>query len=120
VGAKRILIVDGDADSRSVYRIMLQHRGHEVDEARDGAEALRRLAGTEYDVVIMELTLQELDGHVLLERLCGSYAGLEVIVLTARSLPDDRDRAMRAGCARYLTKPLQPQELVREVERPEA
>jgi CheY-like chemotaxis protein len=117
VAAARILIVDGDADNRSVYSIMLQHRGYEVAEAEDGEGALRMLAEEEWNVVVMELTLRQLDGHVLLERLVSEQPKLCVVVLTARSLEVDRTRAHRAGCTKYLTKPLEPQQLVREVEQ---
>jgi CheY-like chemotaxis protein len=116
VGAKRILIVEGDGDSRSVYGIMLQHRGYEVAEAVDGHSALRQVSSSDWDVVIMELTLRGLDGHQLLAQLLGERPHLRVVVLTARVLGEDRDRALSAGCRKYLTKPLEPHRLVREVE----
>jgi DNA-binding response OmpR family regulator len=115
VVAKRILIVDGDADSRTVYRILLQHHGYEVDEVEDGSEAVHRLERSRYDVVIMELSLRALDGHALLERVRRHSSELCVIVLTARGLQEDRVRAEAAGCSRYLMKPLEPQQLLCEV-----
>jgi DNA-binding response OmpR family regulator len=115
MAGKRILIVDGDPDSRLVYRILLQHHGYIVDEAVDGGEAERRLAATGYDVVVTELTLRSLDGHALIERLRVHSPELCLIVLTARSLEEDRRRAQAAGCARYLVKPLEPQQLLCEI-----
>jgi CheY-like chemotaxis protein len=113
--AARILIVDGDADSRSVYGIMLQHQGYDVAEAEDGEVALRMLTAAT-TVVIMELTLRVVDGHVLLERLTAERPDVRVVVVTARALEGDRERAHRSGCAKYLMKPLEPQQLLREIE----
>jgi DNA-binding response OmpR family regulator len=115
MSVQRVLIVDGDSDSRAVYRILLQHHGFEVVEAADGAVALHAVAAAPIDVVVMELTLRRLDGHALLERLVAESPGLRVVVLTARALEADRLRAERAGCMRYLTKPLEPQALLRQV-----
>jgi CheY-like chemotaxis protein len=117
VAAGRILIVDADPDSRSVYRIMLQHRGYEVAEVADGEAALHMVAETGWDAVVMELTLPAVDGHAVLERLVSEKPELCVVVLTARGLREDRARAERAGCRKYLTKPLQPQQLAQEIEK---
>jgi CheY-like chemotaxis protein len=113
--AKRILIVDGDRDSRTVFGILLNHHGYEVVEAEDGAEALTLLSGARFDVVITELTLRRLDGHALLETARTVANDICVVVVTARALEEDRTRAQEAGCALYLTKPLEPQQLVQEI-----
>jgi DNA-binding response OmpR family regulator len=94
---------------------MLEHHGFEVVEAEDGAAALAAVAAARTDVVVMELTLRRLDGHALLERLVRELPGLCVVVLTARTVEADRLRAERAGCMRYLMKPLEPQALLRQV-----
>lgn len=115
MGAKRILIVDGDRDSRAVYRIMLEYQGFEVVEAADVPAALERLAAVSFDVVVTELTLRDRDGHEFVASLRQERPELCVVVLTARALQEDRERALAAGCALYLTKPLEPQQLVQEV-----
>jgi two-component system, OmpR family, phosphate regulon response regulator PhoB len=116
--AKRILIVDGDADSRLVYRIMLEHRGYDVDVVEDGESALQYVRQQPVDAVVTELTLRLVDGHTLLERLRADERtrDLCVVVLTARALDRDRARAEQAQCARFLVKPLEPNRLVREME----
>lgn len=115
--ATRVLIVDGDRDSRTVYRILLEHRGYVVQEA-ENAEVAFELAVAGMDAVIMELTLRGMDGHELLTRLRADERtrGLCIMVLTARGLQDDRERAERRGCTRYLLKPLEPMALVEELE----
>lgn len=118
LGAKRVMLVDGDGDSRSVYRIVLQHHGYEVEETDDGARALAQLLEGGFDVVVTELTLRVLDGHTLVERLRleERTQSLCVLIVTARGLQEDEERARQAGCHRYLVKPLEPQALLREIE----
>jgi CheY-like chemotaxis protein len=117
VGAIRILIADSDTDSRTVYRIMLQYHGFEVLEAEDGESALERARTGGISVVVTELTLARLDGHGLLQRLKedAQTRDIAVVVLTARVLREDEERARQAGCAAFLTKPLQPAMLLREI-----
>lgn len=114
---RRVLIVDADVDNRAVYRILLEHRGYSVTEAID-AEAAFAEAVRGVRAVIMELTLPGSDGHDLLHRLRGDdrTRGLCVVVLTARGLQEDRERAERRGCTRFLVKPVQPKVLVDELE----
>ncbi|CAN5635389.1 N/A [soil metagenome] len=118
VGAKRVMIVDGDGDSRSVYRIVLQYYGYEVMEADNGEAALAMVEQTAFDVVVTELTLRLVDGHTLVERLREHDRTRDtcIMVVTARGLQEDRERAEQAGCTRFLTKPLEPQALLREIE----
>lgn len=119
MSAKRVLIVDGDPDTRAVCRMILEHRGYEVREAADGEAALAEVRASSYPVVITELTLAKLDGQALLERLNADpgTASSRIIILTARALAEERVRAERAGCAAFLTKPIEPLTLVERVER---
>jgi CheY-like chemotaxis protein len=118
VGAKTVLLVDGDGDSRTVYRIVLEHHGFRVLEAADGDAALQVAATQDIVALVTELTLRLVDGHTLLRRLRSDPRTRElcVVVVTARALQEDRIRAERAGCTRFLVKPLEPQQLVREIE----
>jgi two-component system, OmpR family, response regulator len=117
VSVQRVLIVDGDSDSRIVYRIVLQHHGYDTLEAEDGEAALRMIEAAPVHVVVTELTLRLVDGHTLVERLRArpDTQDICIIVVTARGLQEDRARAFRAGCTRFLLKPLEPQVLVREI-----
>jgi CheY-like chemotaxis protein len=117
VDARRILIADSDGDSRTVYRIVLQHHGFDVVDVEDGATALTRARAGDVGLVVTELTLRVLDGHTLLEQLMSdeATAHIRVVVLTARALQEDRERATRAGCALFLTKPLQPMALLEKI-----
>lgn len=117
MGATRILIADGDTDSRTVYRILLQHHGLEVLETSSGTEALALVRSGDVAVVVTELTLRDGNGLALLHAIRSDPAleRLPVLVLTARGFAEDRERAERAGCTRFLLKPLEPNELARQI-----
>jgi chemosensory pili system protein ChpA (sensor histidine kinase/response regulator) len=116
---KRILIVDGDPDSRAMYGLMLRHHGYGVEEVEDGAAALRRLQEEEFAAVVCELALKRLDGHALLQRVRAEQRlrDLCVVVLTTLVVPEERERAERGGCTVFLGKPLAPRELVQALDR---
>lgn len=113
----RVLLVDGDSDSRTVYRIMLQHHGYEVHEVEDADRALEVLRRDPFHVVVTELTLRPMDGLELLTRLQNEPPPEPVciVVLTARALPDDQPRALQAGCTSFLMKPVEPHVLLSEI-----
>jgi CheY-like chemotaxis protein len=116
--SRRVLLVDANHDSRAVYRIMLQHVGWQVLEAEHGGAALDVLRREAVDAVVTELTLHPLDGYHLLAQVRSSERLRDtcVVVLTARALQEERERAERAGCSLFLVKPLEPQQLLRELE----
>ncbi len=110
-----VLVIDGDADSRVVYRPLLETAGFEVLEAADGAAGLSLARERVPDVVVTELTLGGLDGLTVIRQLRERLRDVQIVVLTARGLAEDRRAAERAGCALFLEKPVAPQVLAREV-----
>lgn len=110
-----VLLIDDDAGSRAACRRLLESSGLEVLEAADGAAGLSLARERAPDVVVTELALRGLDGHTLLEQLAERLRGTRVIVATSDRDADARERAERAGCARFLAKPLAPETLLREV-----
>lgn len=107
-----VLVIDGDEDSRTVYRPLLEASGLEVLEARDGTAGLSLAREHVPDVVVTELTLSGVDGFTLISQLRERLRDVVVVVLTARRVPEDRDRAERAGCTLFLEKPVPPQVLL--------
>lgn len=114
-----ILLVDDDADNRSVVSTLLRHYGFEVIECADGESAVALATLHRPDVVLMDVSLPGIDGWTATERLKGDDAtsGIPVIALTGSAFPADRARARALGFAGYLAKPCPPAELLREVRR---
>ncbi len=94
----RILVVDDDADIRQLLRELLERIGYAVDEAEDGKTALRRLFANAPSLVILDVTMPELDGYQTLERI-RDLSDVPVLMLTARR----RSSRRFAACQREPT-----------------
>jgi two-component system, cell cycle response regulator DivK len=109
----RVLLVEDTDDSREVIRITLQDLGHEVIEARNGREALRAAIKRSPDVVLMDLSMPEVDGlqATTALRSIRTSSHLPVIAMTVYPSTHFRDRAEDAGCDAFLQKPFTPEQL---------
>ena len=103
-----ILVVDDDSFQRRMIRIKLQTRGYEVNEAKDGIEALEFLEQQKYSAVLLDIVMPQLNGWEVLDQIRGrrSIADLPVIMMTARDNEYDIDAALARGATDYLTKPI--------------
>ena len=88
-----------------------------VDEATTGHETLQRLAGTQCDLVLLDLTLPDIDGLDLLKQLKREYPQRPILILTMHSEDQFALRALKAGASGYLTKESAPGELVGAVRK---
>jgi DNA-binding response OmpR family regulator len=115
MSAARILVVDDEADIRRLVVELLERAGHRVDQAGDGREALRTLHANPPDLVVLDVSMPELDGWQTLERI-RDLSDVPVLMLTARGAELERVRGLQAGADDYVTKPFGRQELVARVQ----
>jgi DNA-binding response OmpR family regulator len=111
----RILVVDDDADVRGLVRELLERAGASVREAADGREALRVLYDVRPEVIVLDVTMPELDGWQTLERI-RDLTAVPVLMLTARDTEMEKVRGLKEGADDYVTKPFGRQELLARVE----
>jgi two-component system, OmpR family, response regulator len=107
----RILVVEDDLRMAAAIRRGLRYEGLVVDVARDGEQALRTVAATDYDAVVLDVMLPGLDGFETCRRLRADGRWLPVLMLTARDAVEDRVRGLDGGADDYLTKPFSLAEL---------
>ena len=112
---RRVLVVDDDDDIRLLLAELLRGADYTVDTAQDGRAALRVFHENPCDLVILDLSMPELDGFETLERL-RDLSDVPVILLTARSGEIDKVRGFRAGADDYVVKPFGRQELIARIE----
>jgi len=114
-----VLVVDDVAHGREIFAEYLEFRGFRVATAADGLEALDKAFELRPDVILMDLSLPELDGWEATKRLKSDdrTRTIPVIALTAHALASAHDRAMAAGCDSVVTKPCVPKDLEAEVRR---
>ena len=112
---RRILLVDDSISVRRFVGQMLEKANFDVITANDGAEALRRLAGTAVDAVITDLEMPRLNGYELIEdlRARASTRAVPAVVLTTRAGAKHVSLARRLGIAHYVTKPVDEKAFVR-------
>ncbi len=107
----RILIVEDDHMLAEAIARGLRQSAHSVQRASTGPEADRVLAASEFDLVLLDLGLPQLDGFEVLKRLRGRRSRVPVLVLTVRDSVDDRVAGLDLGADDYLTKPFELVEL---------
>jgi two-component system, NtrC family, response regulator PilR len=112
-----ILIVDDERSMREFLAIHLRRAGHRVEVAPGGSEALATIKSREFDLVITDLRMPDIDGMVVLEQAKQQHADTQVIVVTAFATTETAIAAMKAGAYDYLTKPFKIDEVSLVVER---
>jgi CheY-like chemotaxis protein len=112
----RILLVEDNIVNQRVGTFMLQKAGHTVTVAGNGRQALEMLARAEFDVVLLDVQMPEMDGLETIaeirRREQGTGRHLPVVALTAHALQGDRERCLAAGMDGYVSKPLRAEELL--------
>jgi len=109
------LVVDDEPAVREALRRALTLEGYEVELAGDGAEALRSIAVSEPDVVVLDVLMPEVDGLAACRRLRDSGSRVPVLMLTARAGVGDRVDGLDAGADDYLVKPFALEELLARI-----
>jgi two-component system, OmpR family, phosphate regulon response regulator PhoB len=113
-----VLLVNGHADNRAVYRTVLEYRGYMVMEAEDGAGGLRLAEVMKPDCVVAEVTYSDDANLEFIRSLKRNdrTSDVCVIVLTASVVKETEELARQAGCTRFFMQPLEPRRLLSEVE----
>lgn len=111
---KRLLVVDDEPDLLRAVALTLRAEGYEVVTARNGAEAIVRVAESVPDLVVSDIRMPEVNGHTLVRYLRDSPRTnlIPVIFLTAKDTTADRIAGFRSGVDAYITKPFEPEELL--------
>lgn len=117
--ARTILLVEDNEDNRIVYSTILRHSGYAVLEANSGESGLELARTAHPALILMDIGLPGMDGFEATVSLRRNEAtrDIPVIVLTAHTLPEHRVRALEVGCDGFLTKPVEPREVLATVRR---
>jgi CheY-like chemotaxis protein len=114
----KILVAEDDELNWDLISRFLRRCGHEVTRARSGTEAVAGAGAGTPDLILMDLGLPEMDGWEATRRIKAepSTHKIPIIVLTAHATTSDVEKAVRAGCDHYETKPLRYQHLLAKIE----
>jgi two-component system response regulator CpxR len=111
---KSVLIVDDDVKLGSMLREYLERHQIHLEICHNGELGLETASSGQYDLMLLDVTLPDVDGFEVLERL-RVYSNLSVMLLTARGQAADRIRGLQLGADDYLPKPFDPEELVARI-----
>lgn len=116
----QVLLVEDNIVNQQLVQRILERRGLCVEVASDGWEGVDAFAAREFDLVLMDCQMPEVDGFEAARRIRSIEEGAEVrvpiVAMTANTLPEDRARCFEAGMDDYLSKPVRPSEFVSVVE----
>jgi len=110
-----VLVVDDEPDVRSLVRLLLERAGYNVSEAIDGRAALRHIFSEVPDLVLLDVTMPDIDGWQTLQRI-RDVTDVPVIMLTAASTELEKVRGLKSGADDYVTKPFGRQELLARID----
>jgi PAS domain S-box-containing protein len=118
----RILVAEDNLTNQEVAVAMLNKLGYRADVVAHGVDVLQALRETDYDAVLMDCEMPEMDGYEatrqIRERRTGTpNPNIPIIALTADAMSGDRDKCLQAGMSDYLTKPVEPRQLAEVLEK---
>ena len=114
-----ILYVEDNPDNRMLVRRILLSEDYNLLEATNAAEALETLKTAKPDLILMDINMPDMDGYTLTAKIktMPGFEKMPILALTANVMRGDKEKVLEAGCDGYIQKPIDFDELLREVER---
>lgn len=116
---KTVMVIDDSGSFRTVVRLALQKAGYGVVEAVDGQDAVSKLDGRKYNLIVCDVNMPNMDGLTFLRHVktVANYKFTPVIMLTTESQEAKIAEGKAAGARAWITKPFQPSQLIEAVKR---
>ena len=114
----KILLVEDNEMNRDMLSRRLERKGFEVAMATDGRQGVEMAQAGVYDLILMDMSLPEVDGWEAARQIRAAPAtkAVPIIALTAHAMAGDRDKALEAGCDDYDTKPIELERLLGKIQ----
>jgi CheY-like chemotaxis protein len=116
----RVLVAEDNGVNQILIKAMLDQQGHFSDIVADGIEVLRQVQEAQYDLVLMDIQMPEMDGQAAaqaIRALPGPQGRLPIIAMTANAMPEERRAYLAAGMNEHVTKPINPHLLAEAINR---
>jgi CheY-like chemotaxis protein len=118
----RIIVAEDNVVNQKLLQHLLKRLKFEAEFVANGSECLKLLRQGTYDIILMDCQMPEMDGYEATQRIRAGEGGdghrsIRIIALTAHAMAGDREKCIAAGMDDYLTKPIQPAQLVTALER---
>jgi two-component system, cell cycle response regulator DivK len=114
-----ILYVEDNPDNRLLVKRILMAEDYKLLEATNAVQAFNLLETTTPDLILMDINMPDMDGYTLTSRIRSmpGLARVPILALTANVMRGDKEKTLEAGCDGYIQKPLDVDQLVREIEK---
>jgi len=116
---KTVLLVDDNPDNQYAAKFILEDRGYRVIFARDGGEGVEKAIQLMPDLILMDMMMPGMDGYQATRKIRAEIAlkNVPIIAMTAKTVQEDKQQAIKSGCNEYLTKPFNLDELTRKIDK---
>lgn len=112
---RKILLVDDDPDNIYVFAHILEKSGYTVIKAKNGLEAVKMVETESPDLILMDMQLPVMSGYEATEKI-KKIVDIPVIALTAHAMPSDMEKAFKAGCMDYISKPIEYKSFMKKID----
>jgi len=114
-----ILYVEDNSENRMLVRRVLVAENYSMIEARNAQDALDLLKTEKPDLILMDINMPEVDGYTLTSQIKSmpGFESVPILALTANVMRGDRERTLRAGCDGYIQKPIDVDQLAKQIEK---
>lgn len=113
----KILLVEDSPDNREIFRFFLQSAGALLETVDNGLDAVKRASGGDYDLILMDIQIPEIDGKEATRRIRLQGFHRPIVALTAHAMVEEREHCIQAGCNGQITKPVSGDQLIKEVKQ---
>lgn len=115
---KKILVVEDNPQNLYLVRFLLEKSGYRVAAAQNGFDAVRMAQQEQPDLILMDIQLPQMDGYEATRRIkeIPETNRIPVVAFTSYAMAGDKDKALKAGCAGYIEKPLDPDTFIAEID----
>jgi len=114
-----VLYVEDNVDNRTLVRRILLSEDYNLLEAVNAGDALKVLETTKPDLILMDINMPDMDGYTLTAKIktTPGFERIPILALTANVMRGDKEKTLEAGCDGYIQKPLDIDQLLKEIER---
>ena len=116
---KTVLLVEDIDINRAVARAILEQAGMKIEEAVNGVEAVQRVQEKQYDLIVMDIQMPEMDGYEATRKIRSieNYQTTPIVAMTANAMSDDEEQSLAAGMNSHITKPIQLDIVIQELQK---
>lgn len=115
--SKKVLVVDDNQDAVNIMTSILKIAGYSVVTAKDGLEAMHRVQHENPALILLDVTMPELDGFAVCQavKMNPKFSHIPVLMISAKTDAASRKRGLAAGADDFITKPIDPTETLRKI-----